>query len=171
MVFCQAACCWSLIYLGLKACQKFYADEGEDWSEYKSNFVALDTSLALLERQRRENALTASAKYFKTVIHNYLDKGTECGKWQAWKTLDKMITSRSVIEDTVLFDNTMYEIGPVAIGSNAVFDERASNYWRRLYPVKGGEINPREESAIYDELTVGYFDECNAIHNPPPEED
>lgn len=162
---------WSMIYLGLKACRKFYADEDHSWDEYKSNYVMLDNVLSLFERQRREKALTDAARHLKTVIHNYLDKGTECGKWQAWKTLDKIITNRSVIEDTVLFDRTMCDLGPVAIGSNTVFDTRAGDLWRRLYPTIGGEINEREERAIYDELTVAYFDEMNEIHNPPPEEE
>lgn len=162
---------WSMIYLGLKACQNFYTDNSESWNRYRSTFIVHEMASMAHDKQQQQEVLLNSARTYRNVFHKYLDKNTACGKYYAWKTLEDMMGARDMIADKVEFDHLVTTLGPIAIGNSQVFDNRVGDYWSRMYPIAGGEVRYIVMDSIYIELTESYFSELDAIHNPPPEED
>jgi hypothetical protein len=161
---------WSMIYLGLKACHQFYSGEEENWDGYRSNFIVYQQGLWAQEEMKKQEALIKGARSFRNVFHAYLNKGTAFGKYKAWKTLDSMINSRNVAEDTRSFDEAVCSPGAPALGSNLVFDNRIADYWTKIFPVAGGSLELTPMETIYVELTTDHYADLE-IANATPEAD
>ena len=167
----NAQVAWSMIYLGLKSCKLFYANDDGTWERYKSNFVAYERAALEHEIQRQQELFKNTAKVYRGVFHKYLDSGDAHGKYRAMRTLESMMETRDLVENKTAYDRAVVELGPVVIGQTQAFDSRIADYWTRLYPVVGGDLSIVAEREVYCELTTDYFDELNEIHNPPPEEE
>ena len=160
----SAQVAWSMIYLGLQSCYQFYSKESVDWDEYKSNFVAHRNSLKEQEDLKSQELLIKTARTFRGVIHNYLDKGSAFGKYKAWRTIEKAIETRDVVEDVKAYDEVMRMPPPPNLGANLVFDNRAGEYWGKLYPVIGGDLDDGAADTVYTSLTTEYFGELEAVN-------
>ena len=162
---------WSMIYLGLQSCYQFYSKDDNNWSEFRSNFLAYQHSLAEHENEKKQWLLQNTAKKFRNLIHLQLDKGTAFGKYKAWVTLDKAIATRLVVEDVKQYDQYMRQPPPPLLEANMVFDGRAGDYWEKLYPKVGGPLDEDAADLIYTSLTSEYFEELEEANAPVHHED
>jgi len=155
---------WSMIYLGLQSCYQFYSKDSAEWDGFRSNFMALSNSLKEKEDEKSQALLLTTARTFRGVIHKYLDKASAFGKYKAWKVIEKAIATRDVVEDVKAYDEVMRMPPPPNLGANLVFDNRAGEYWGKLYPVIGGDLDDGAADTVYTSLTTEYFGELEAVN-------
>ena len=160
----QAQVAWSMIYLGLHSVAKFVQDDHWDgWKKYKSNFLADQAAAAEWSKVKRQEALVHSVGLFRRTIHAYLDKNTAFGKYSAFKTLQRALDVREVVEDVREFDEAMLTPDRgVALGQACVFDNRAGELWRRCVPEPAGPIDEAAVNALMVEMTEPYYSELDA---------
>lgn len=154
---------WSMIYLGLRSCYQFYEKE-LDVKSFRSNFMALTHAMQEVENQKKQELLVATARKLRAVIHQYLNKQTAFGRYRAWVTLEHAVKTRDMVEDVKSFDQNMRcPSAPVTEGT-LIFDNRAGEYWERLFPVLAGPLSEDAADQLYIELTQAYFDEMEAAN-------
>lgn len=154
---------WSMIYLGLRSCYQFYEKE-LDVKSFRSNFMALTHAMQEVENQKKQELLVATARKLRAVIHQYLNKQTAFGRYRAWVTLEHAVKTRDMVEDVKSFDQNMRcPSAPVTEGT-LIFDNRAGEYWERLFPVLAGPLDEAAADQLYIELTQAYFDEMEAAN-------
>jgi hypothetical protein len=160
---------WSMIYLGLRACYQFYEND-QSFKDYRSNFMALNNALQEWENVKKQETLLLATKRLRAVVHQYLNKQTAFGRYRAWVTLDHAIKTRDMVEDVKSFDQNMRApSAPLAEGT-LIFDNRAGEYWERLFPVLAGPLDEHAADELYVQLTQEYFDEIEAANAPQHED-
>ena len=160
---------WSMIYLGLRSCYQFYEKE-LDLKSFRSTFMALTNAMYEHENIRKQDLLLLTARKTRAVIHQYLNKQTAFGRYRAWVSLENAIKTRDMVEDVKVFDQNMRcPSAPVNEGS-LIFDNRAGEFWERLFPVLAGPLDEAAADQLYIELTQEYFDEMEAANAPQHED-
>jgi hypothetical protein len=165
----SAQVAWSMIYLGLQACHDFYS-KSEGFEEFKSNFRIWKASLAEKEAERQQELLNVSARNFRALVHRNLSKGTAFGRYKAWRILETMMKMRDSAEDVLMYDQQMRSPSGPVLDSNLVFDNRAGEYWTKLYPTVGGPLDEDAADLIYTSLTTEHFAELEAANAPAHED-
>jgi hypothetical protein len=153
-----------MIYLGLQSCYQFWSKDDEDWSEFRSNFLAVTQANALASEKTRQELLLKAARGFRTTCHSYLNKGTAFGKFKAWVILEKALGVRDVVEDIKQFDQLMRSPTAPVLDDQMVFDNRAGEFWNKLVPIDAGPVDDAAADALYLELTQDHFDALDAAN-------